>query len=259
MKAKNVVFIHGMYMTPLCWEHWTGYFETAGYRSLAPGWPGREKAVDLLRKAQPDPELGRLTLQAVVTHFDKLVRSLDERPILIGHSMGGLVVQLLLQQNIAAAGVAIDPAPPLGVFTLSWPFLRSNWPHINPFVAKDQPIWMSFERFQYAFCNAMPLAEQRSAYDRYVVPESRRVPAQALTRVARIDFSKPHPPLLLIAGSEDHLIPAALVRANFRRYRASPSLTDLREFAGRKHFIIGQTNWKEVADGILSWLKQRDI
>ena len=259
MKAKTVVFIHGMYMTSLCWEHWTGYFETAGYRCLAPGWPGRDRPVDLLRKAYPDPELGRLTLQDIVTHFEKQVRSLDERPILIGHSMGGLIVQLLLQQDIAAAGVAIDPAPPLGVFTLSWPFLRSNWPHINPFVAQGRPIWMSFERFQYTFSNALPLAEQQAAYERYVVPESRRVPAQALTRVARIDFDKTRPPLLLIAGSDDHLIPPALVRANFRRYRLPASLTDFREFTGRKHFTIGQAGWKEVADGILSWLNQKSI
>ncbi len=259
MKAKTVVFIHGMYMTSLCWEHWTRHFEAAGYRCLAPGWPGRDKSVELLRKAHPDQELGRLTLQAVVTHLDKLVRSLDEKPILIGHSMGGLIVQLLLQRDLAAAGVAIDPAPPRGVFTVSWPFLRSNWPHINPFVSKHRPIWMSLERFQYTFTNGLPTAEQRAAYEKYVVPESRRVPAEALTRVARIDFSKSRPPLLLIAGSDDHLIPSALVRANFRRYRLPPSLTDFREFAGRKHFIIGQADWKEVADGILSWLNQRSI
>jgi len=257
MKARTVVFVHGMYMTSLCWEHWIGHFEAAGYRCLAPGWPGRDKAVDLLRKAHPDPELGRLTLRAVVDHIRKLAGSLDEKPILVGHSMGGLVVQLLLQQDIAAAGVAIDSAPPLGVFTLSWPFLRSNWPHINPFVAQDRPIAMSFERFQYTFTNSMPLAEQRAAYDRYVVPESRRVPAQGLTRVARIDFGRPRPPLLLIAGSDDHLIPPSLIRANFRRYRLPASLTDFREFPGRKHFIIGQTDWKEVADGVLSWLNQR--
>ncbi len=99
-------------------------------------------------------------------------KSLDEKPILIGHSMGGLVVQLLLQRDVALAGVAIDSAPPLGVFTASLPFIKSNWPHINPLVSKSQPIGMTFERFQYTFVNSLPLEVQRAAYDRYVVPES---------------------------------------------------------------------------------------
>jgi pimeloyl-ACP methyl ester carboxylesterase len=245
-----------MYMTSLCWEHWTGYFERQAI-DAAPDWPGGINRWTCCARLTRT----RVGSAYVASHcrISGTVRSLDEKPILIGHSMGGLVVQLLLQQDIAAAGVAIDPAPPQGVFTFSWPFLRSNWPHITPFVAKDHPIWMTLERFQYTFTNALPPAEQRSAYDRYVVPESRRVPAQALTRVARIYFGKPRPPLLLIAGSEDHLIPPALVRANFRRYGRSSSSTDFREFPGRRHFIIGQTGWKEVADAVLSWLQQRGI
>jgi len=259
MKSRTVIFVHGMYMTPICWEQWIGHFEAAGYRCLAPSWPGRDKPVDALRKAHPDPKLGSLTLRAVLEHVERRVRSLDERPVLIGHSMGGLIVQLLLQREIAAAAVAIDSAPPLGVLTLSWPFLRSNWPHINPFAPRAQPIQMSFARFQYTFTNSMPLAEQRAAYERYVVPESRRVPAESLTPVARIDFRRQRPPLLLIAGSNDHLIPPGLNRTNYRRYRRSPAITDFREFAGRNHFLIGQPQWQEVANHIITWLNQKGM
>jgi pimeloyl-ACP methyl ester carboxylesterase len=115
---------------------------------------------------------------------------------------------------------------------------------------------MSFERFQYAFVNALPQAEQRSAYDRYVVPESRGVPTQSLTSVARIDFKKPHPPLLITAGEKDHIIPASLNLTNYRKYKASPSVTDFKQFEGRDHFGVGEKGWEEIADYSLAWLEK---
>jgi len=258
LKSKTIVFVHGMYMNPLCWEEWVAYYQSLGYRCLAPAWPGRDQSIEALRKQHPDPELGKLTLSHVVERFTKEIKSLDEKPILIGHSMGALTVQLLLQKDgLAAAGVAIDSAPPMGVITTQWSFLKSNWPHITPFVSVGSPIEMTFERFQYTFVNTLPLAEQKAAYDRYVVPESRRVPRESLT--AKIDFKKPHPPLLLVAGSVDNIIPAALNKTNYARYKSSSSVTDFKEFAGRNHFIIGQKNWKEVADYILAWLDEKGV
>ena len=162
-----------------------------------------------------------------------------------------LAAQLLLQRGLAVAAVAIDSAPPMGVFTLSWPFLKSNWPHITPFTSKSQPIQMSFERFQYTFVHTLPSAEQRAVSDRYVVPESRRVPAESLAGTAQIDFKKAHSPLLPIAGSDDHLIPASLNKINYNRYKSSASTTDFKEFAGRTHFIVGQKGWEEVANHCL--------
>jgi len=248
-----------MYMTPLCWEHWLDYFQAKGYHCIAPAWPGRDKPVETLRKSHPDPQLSTLTLSQVIVHYVILIKILDEKPILIGHSMGGLVVQLLLQKYVGIAGVAIDSAPPQGVFTTELPFLRSNWPHINPFVSQASPIQMTLERFQYTFVNNLPLEIQQSAYERYVVPESRRVPAQSLTKVAAINFSNPHPPLLLVAGSNDHLIPASLNQTNYKKYKRSPSITDFKEFAGRTHFIIGQPGWEEVAGYITAWLDEKGV
>lgn len=238
MTAKTIVFIHGMYMNPLCWEQWVDYFQTRGYQCLAPAWPGRDKSVEVLRKQHPDPTLGKLTLSDVISHYADVINALSEKPVLIGHSMGGLVVQLLLQKDLAAAGVAIDSAPPMGVLSIEWPFLKSNWPHITPFASLGSPIEMTFERFQYTFVNGMPLAEQRAAYERYVVPESRRVPRESLT--SRVDFKHPHPPLLLIAGSADHLIPASLNRTNYARYKITTSKVGFKEFMDRNHFIVGQ-------------------
>ncbi|MCJ7797835.1 MAG: alpha/beta hydrolase [Thermoleophilia bacterium] len=255
MKFKTIVFVHGMYMNPLCWEQWVEYYQAKGYTCVAPAWPGRDHPVDALRKRHPDAQLGALTLGNVIEKFTDTIKALGEKPILIGHSMGGLVVQLLLQKDLAAAGVAIDSAPPRGVFTTKWSFIKSNWPHINPFVSQSAPIEMTFERFQYTFVNTFPLVEQEVAYERYVVPESRRVPRESLT--ARVDFKKPHSPLLLIAGSADNIIPASLNKSNHAKYKKSPSVADFKEFAARTHFIIGQKGWEEVADFVFAWLNDK--
>jgi pimeloyl-ACP methyl ester carboxylesterase len=123
MKSKTLMFIHGMYMNNRCWEDWTSYFQDRGYKYIAPAWPGRDQPLDVLRTRHPDANLGELTLNRVVDHYTAEVKSLGEKPIIIGHSMGGLIVQLLLQQNLAFEGIAIDSAPPLGVFTAKWSFL----------------------------------------------------------------------------------------------------------------------------------------
>jgi pimeloyl-ACP methyl ester carboxylesterase len=254
MVSKTIIFIHGMYMNPLCWEHWILDFQAKGYQCLAPAWLGRDKSVTELQNNPTDPELGKLNLSMVIEQYTKLIQALPEKPIVIGHSMGGLVAQVLLQRELVAAAIAIDSAAPSGVFTTQFSFLKANWEHINPFAPQGQPIVMTFERFQYAFVNTMPLEEQRAAFERYVVPESRRVPAESL--FMKIDFHKPGTPLLMIAGAIDNLIPAGLNKINFSRYKRNNSITTFKEFDGRNHFILGQKNWKEVADYISSWIKE---
>ncbi len=257
--TKTIVFIHGMFVTSRCWEQWVSRYQAQGYDCIAPAWPGRDQPVATLKQNHPDPQVGRLTLVEVIEHHAKIIRALDEKPILIGHSMGGLITQILLQRDLAAAGVAVDSGPPLGVLTTKLSFFKVNWPVINPFVSATEPYYMSFEEFQYAFVNTLPAAEQRTAYDNHAVPESRQVGRGALSNLTKVDFSKAHAPLLLIAGSADHIIPPSLNKTNYEKYKASPSITDFKEFAGRTHFIIGQKNWEEVADYVLAWVKEKGV
>lgn len=254
MASSKIVFIHGMYMTPTCWEPWIRHFQARGFECHAPAWPGRDQPVEVLRQRHPDAKLATLTLSQVLEHTAGFVQGLGEKPILIGHSMGGLVTQLLLQHELVSAAVAIDSAPPQGVFSTEWSFIKGNWSHANPFVSKNKPALMSFEQFQYAFAHSLPLEVQKAAYETYVVPESRRVPAESLTSTARINFKKDGAPLLMVAGSSDHIIPASLNRKNFARYQRRASVTDFMEFPARTHFIIGQQGWEEVADYVHSWL-----
>ena len=174
--------------------------------------------------------------------------------MLVGHSMGGLVAQLLLARGVAAAGVAIDSAPPAGVFTSQPSFLKANWPMINPLHPVHEPHMITFEEFAYAFANTLTEAEQRAMYERYMVPESRLIPRDSLGAAGHVDFSAPHVPLLLVSGGEDHIIPAALNRHNFTHYHDADSVTVLEDFPGRDHLTILESGWGDVADFVLEWL-----
>lgn len=253
--SADVVFIHGMFVTPRCWDDWIPHFEKAGYRSVAPAWPYHEGTVEALRARHPDRALGSLTLSDLVTHFEKILSGYSSPPVLVGHSMGGLLVQLLLQRGLGRAGVAIDSAPPKGVSTVSWSFLKSNWPVVSPFVNKEEPVLLSVDQFAYAFLHNLPKEEQRAIYEAHVVPESRLVGRGTLSDAAKIDFTKPHAPLLLVAGELDKIIPASLNRNNYAKYRAAGSTTALKEFAGRTHNLIAQEGWTEIADYVLHWLE----
>jgi pimeloyl-ACP methyl ester carboxylesterase len=254
MTDAPVVFVHGMFMTSVCWDGWIERFSSAGRRATAFEWPNRDGSVEELRAAHPDARLGRLTLARIVDEHAARVATMPAPPILIGHSMGGLIVQILVNRGLAAAGVAIDSAPPMGVFTPKWSFLRSNWPMITPFTPASEPRLMPLHDFEYAFANTLPAETQHALYDRLIVPESRMVPRQSLTSVAKVDFAAEHAPLLFVAGGSDHIIPASLNRTNARRYRARGSITDFREFEGRDHLTIVEPGWETVADFVLAWL-----
>ncbi len=258
MKTKTILLIHGMFMTPLCWEKWIPYYASKGYNVVAPAWPGRDQPVEMLNKIHPDPQLPKLNLNGIVEQMAREIAKLDEKPAVIGHSMGGLVAQILLGRGLAAAGVAIDPAPPMGVFTTRWSFIRGNFPAINPF-RLGQPAMMTFAHFQYAFAGTLPLDEQHAVYDRYMVPESRMVPVSSLGAAGRVDFKRPHAPLLITAGERDRIVPAVLNRSNYRRYKDSASVTDFHVFPNQDHTLTVSARWQEVADFCLGWLEKQAI
>ena len=255
MDRPTVVLVHGMFMNSACWAGWIPRLEGRGFSVMAPSWPGRDGPVEVVRARHPDPTLPRLGFDAIVARYADRVRALPEPPIIIGHSMGGLVTQVLLSRGLGAAGVVLDSAPPRGVLTYQYSFLRSNWPVLSPFYSSDHPYAMSFRRFQYAFANATDRESQRRAYDSYIVPESLRVPRESVSRGSAIDFTCRHAPLLFIAGGRDHIIPPGLNRKNHARWRAgSASPVEFREFPGRDHFgIVAGDGWEEVAEYAADW------
>lgn len=253
-KSKTIVFIHGLFQNPKSWTKWKAWFEAKGYTCYAPAYPYHDGEPADLRK-DIDPRLRSLTFQDVVDSLSGFIDSLPEKPILIGHSMGGLLVQKLIAMNKGVAGICIDTAPPKGIFSFKWSFLKANLPTINPLKGNSVCV-PDVKWFHYAFCNTLTREQTQREYDQYVVPESRNIPRTSTGRQGKIDFSKPHPPLLFIAGEKDHIIPSSLNKKNAVAYKDKSGKTDFKEFEGRTHYICGQQNWEEVAGYIESWLRR---
>ncbi len=250
--GRTIVYVHGMYMNGASWQPWVERAAAAGFESVVPSWPYHDGEPSELR-SRIEPGLAKLTFGAVVAHFVSVIGTLTEPPLLVGHSIGGLVVQKLLNDGLAHAAVAVSPAPPPGVISFDPHFYRANFPHTDPF-AGNKPVVMTRDRFHYTFCNTMSREASDAAFERYVVPESRNVPRSTLGRVARIDFRRPHGPLLLVGGDSDHLTPLPAVRRNAAKYRDAGSTTELEQFGGRCHFICNQDGWEDVADRAFEFL-----
>jgi len=255
IQTKNIVFVTGAFVNSSSWNEWRTYFESKGYNTVAPPWPFKNGTSVELRNRQPnDIDLAKLTLAEVIDSYIKVVKSFPEKPIVIGHSLGGLMTQIIVNRDLAAAGVAIHPVPPLGVFPYEFSFLKAGWKVLGLFSSLKKTYLMSCKDWQYAFVNGMPLKDQKEAYEKYTIPESKTVGRGGLSSAAKVDFKKPHPPLLITSGSEDTIIPAHLNIRNYKRYVKNGSILDYKEFPGRNHFVLGQPTWKEDADYILEWL-----
>jgi pimeloyl-ACP methyl ester carboxylesterase len=255
MSTKTIVLVHGLSASKHSWKPWVERYESRGYKVVTPAYhPELDKPLQALKNNPNDPVLSTITLPEVIAHHVKTIKALDEQPIIMGHSFGGLLTQLLLQRDLGVAGVAIDSAPPMGVLPMQWSFFRSTWTAVNPLIPASRPWAMTFKQFQYAWTHTLPPAEQHRAYEAVIVPESRRLYRSALTRDARVDWKRARAPLLFISGEKDHILPAALNRANYKRYAKSPSITEFKEFPGRTHYtIIAGKEWEQVADYALDW------
>jgi pimeloyl-ACP methyl ester carboxylesterase len=258
--SKSIIFIHGAWVTPRCWDSFVSYFEQQGYTCLAPTWPHKDKSIEELRK-NPPAALAGLGVQEIVDHYAAIIQAQEEPPILIGHSFGGLFVQLLLDRGLGAAGVAIDPAPPKGVFALYPTVLKSFARILFTWRGWRKIVRWSFKEFQYAFVHTLPENEQHAAYETHVVPETGRIFFQggfstlAPSSPVKVNFqNQKRAPLLLIAGAQDQVVPRRVVQSNYQKYHRSQARTDFLTFEGRTHWIIAQDGWKEVATAIEKWV-----
>lgn len=260
---KTIVLVHGLYVSSHCWDEWKVYLESKGYTVYVPTYPKLEETPSLLRARQDNKEIADLTLSEVLNHYRSFLKNLKEKPILIGHSMGGLITQVLLNEGLASCAVAIDSVPPKDIvspftalFFHGFQFVSNQWEFISPFSSDKLPILLSTENFKAQFANGIPEKDQIKAYTDLVVPTSRRLGKGALSDAAKVDFSAPRAPLLLITGSEDRIIPPSVTKENKAKYQASAGITDYKEFPERGHFLIYQAGWKEICDYSLSWIEK---
>ena len=250
--ADTIVLIHGLWMTPRCWELWVEYYRRPGYEVVTPAYPGLDAEVEELR-ADPSP-IERLTIEETVDHCAAVIRGLARPPIIIGHSFGGTLVQLMLDRGLGAAGVAINSVPVKGV--LVGP--RSRPP------TRHEAVPLTFEEFEQAFTTVAGEEEARAAYDRYYVPAPPGIVGEGVIEhvgshpATEVDFTRPdRAPLLFVAGGEDRATPPSLNRTNYTRYlEGSKALVAYREFPGRPHLSIVRSGWQDMADFALRWAEQ---
>ena len=260
--ADTIVLIHGLWMTALSWEHWVEHYTAEGYRVIARSWPGLEGDIDELRR-DPTP-IATLGITEVVDHYESIIRELDKPPIIIGHSFGGLMTQILLDRGLGAAGVAIASAPVKGVLFLPLSTIKVVLPALSNPLNNHRAVPLTLEQFHYAFTNTFTEEESIPIFERYAVPG----PDHLLFQAGFANFN-PHAasavdvhnddraPLLMISGGKDHVSPASVVEANVKLYAKSKAITDYKDFPERTHYTLGQSGWQEVADYALDWAIRR--
>jgi pimeloyl-ACP methyl ester carboxylesterase len=256
LSPDTIVLIHGLYMTPRSWENWIEHYKKRGFKVVAPAYPGLEVEVEALRK-DPSP-IEKLTVEEVAHHYEVIVRALERPPIVMGHSFGGGLVQILLDRGLGAAGVAIDSVPVKGVLRLPFTTLRASWPVLSHPSNRHKAVPFTHEQFHYAFTNTLTEEQSKAVYERYHIPAPGRfIFDGALANFnpnapTKVDFEKEdRAPLLFIAGGADQFIPPSLNKSNARHYNTG--IVAYKEFPGRSHYTVGQDGWEEVADFALSW------
>lgn len=258
---QPVVFVHGLWLLPSSWDRWAHVFEEAGFTALTPGWPDDPETVT---EANAKPEVfAQKGVGQVADHFEQIIRALNLKPAVIGHSFGGLLAQILAGRGCSAVTVAIDPAPFRGVLPLPFSSLKSAWPVLGNPANRKRAVPLTFEQFRYAFANAVSEDEAQSLYDEFAVPASGKPLFQAATAnfnpwtEVKVDSDNPERgPLLLISGEKDHTVPWAITNASFKQQKDNPGLTEIVEIKGRGHALTIDSGWREVADTALKFVKR---
>jgi pimeloyl-ACP methyl ester carboxylesterase len=257
-----IVLIHGLWMTPRCWEHWVERLERRGHQVLTPAYPGLEVEVEALRE-DPTP-IAEVTIPDTLAYLQKVIGELDSPPILIGHSFGGALVQILLDRGHGCTGVAIDSVPTEGVRVVPRSQIKASFPVLDNPANRHRAVPFTLKQFHYAFTNTMSEQDTAEIYERYHVA----APGSWIWGGVLANFTPGHQdtwvnfanderaPLLFIAGGADHIVPPAVNRANAERFAKSRAHTDYKEFEGRSHYTVGQPGWEDVADFALNWCNE---
>ena len=261
-QSKTIVFIHGLWMHASSWQQWMDFFNEQGYKTLNPGWPGDALTVAECRaNAQSIANRG---VEEIVESYAKIIATLPEPPIVIGHSFGGLIAQILLSRGLAIGGIAIDPAPMKGVWQLPFSALKASLPVVgNPFNLKKAKS-LTYAQFRYGFANAVSENEAKELYDLWTIP----APCRPLFQAATASFAgiqtkvntqnTTRGPLLITGGEKDNQAPAILGKASVEKYNRSV-ISDFKLFEGRGHSLIVDSGWKEIAEYSLTWLKKNGL
>jgi non-heme chloroperoxidase len=256
-----VVFIHGLWLLPNSWDRWQAVFEEAGYAAVSPGWPDDP---DTVEEANANPEVfAKKSVGQVADSYAETIARLDRKPALVGHSFGGLIAQMLAGRGLAAATVAIDPAPFRGVLPLPFSALKAASPVLTNPANRSRAVPLTFDQFRYAFANAVSEEEAKELYETFAVPASGTPIFQAasanlnpLTEV-KVDTKAPdRGPLLIISGEKDNTVPRAIANASYKKQQRNEAVTEFVELPNRGHALVIDNGWREVADTALAFVQR---
>jgi non-heme chloroperoxidase len=258
-RKTPVIFIHGLWLLPSSWDKWAGVFADAGFAAFAPGWPDDPQTVE---DAKAHPEVfANKSLDDVADHYAAVIEALDKKPVVIGHSFGGLLAQMLAGRGLSAATVAVDAAPFRGVLPLPISALRAAKPALGNPRNKHRAVPLTFDQFHYAFANAVSEDEAKELFETYAVP----APGEPLFEAAfanlnpwteaKVDHENvERGPMLIISGERDHTVPPAISKAAYKKQKKNPGVTEFIEIPGRGHALTIDSGWREVADTALTFV-----
>ena len=249
--SGTIFMIHGMWGNPWHWDNYRRVFEPAGYRCVAGTLPYH----DMAPGGVPDPRLGTASLVDFADALEGQIRELGEPPILMGHSMGGLLAQILASRGLAKAAVLLTPASPAGILAITPSVIRSFFSIMTTWGWWRKPTCQTFAEAAYSILHLVPEAEQRQVYERGVYESGRATfeigfwPFDG-RGAAKVDAARLTCPVLVVGGSQDRITPASVVRQVAKKYRAA-----YREFPNHAHWVLGEPQWQEVAQYALAWLE----
>ena len=255
-----VVFIHGLWLLPSSWDRWAKLFEDKGYAALTPGWPD-PATVD---EANAHPEVfAHKTVGEVADHYAAIIGRLNEKPVVIGHSFGGMLTHILAGRGLSAASVAIDPAPFRGVLPLPVSALKSASPVLSNPANRNRAVPLTYEQFRYAFANPVSEDEAKQLHDTYAVPAAGAPIFQAasanLNPRTEVKVNSKNPdrgPLLIVSGEKDHVVPWAIANASYKKQKRNQGITEITDMPGRGHALTIDSGWREVADTALAFVQR---
>jgi non-heme chloroperoxidase len=256
-----VMFVHGLWLLPNSWDRWRTVFEEAGFSTLAPGWPDDPETVE---EAKAHPEVfAHKGVGDIADHYEAVTAELSTKPVIVGHSFGGLLTQILAGRGRAAVAVAIDPAPFRGVLPLPISALRSASPVLGNPANRGRAVPLTLEQFRYGFANEVSEEEAKELYETYAVPGS----GEPIFQAAAANFNpwsetkvrSKNPargPLLIISGEKDHTVPPAIANASYKKQKRNAGVTEIVELPGRGHSLVIDNGWREVADTALGFVRR---
>ena len=256
-----VVFVHGLWLLPSSWDRWAALFEQAGYAPVQPGWPDDP---DTVEEANAHPEVfAHKTIGQVADHYAELIGQLQKKPAVIGHSFGGLLVQILAGRGLASTTVAIDPAPFRGVLPLPYSSLKAASPVLGNPLNRNRAVPLTYDQFRFGFANAVSEEEAKELYETYAVPASGAPLFQAAAAnlnpwpEAKVDTLNPERgPLLIINGGKDNQVPWAIADASYKKEKRNEGVTEIIELPNRGHSLVIDGGWREVADTALAFIQR---